>query len=352
MSDQIRKRKVDHLSICLKKDVECKNITTGLEYVYIVHNALPEIDLDDVNTSSDFFGFKLSFPLLFDSITGGSKESKQVNQTLAEVAKEKGLGMFLGSVRPALEDPNTFDSYTIARDTAPDIFIGLNIGAPQLSRGFDLDRLKSLLNDMKANALSIHLNPLQESVQVEGEPFFRSVLEKIRFLVKNLNIPIIVKEVGCGISREVATKLELAGVSAINVAGLGGTNWAIVESIRSRMLGDNQKAELGDIFSSWGIPTSISIIECAQNVKIPIIASGGIRNGLDMFKSMVLGAKYCSIALPVLRASKSIQELSLLVDKFLIEFKTAMFLSGCKSVNELKSVRYYLGPQLKGLLTR
>lgn len=352
MSDQIKKRKVDHLSICLKKDVECKNVTTGLEYVYIVHNALPEIDLDDVDTSSDFFGYKLSFPLLFDSITGGSKEAKQVNRIVAEVAKEKGLGMFLGSIRPALEDSNMLDSYTIARDIAPDIFIGLNVGAPQLSRGFDLDRLKSILNDLKANALSIHLNPLQESVQFEGEPFFRSVLERIRFLVKNLNVPIIVKEVGCGISREVATKLELSGVSAINVAGLGGTNWAIVESIRSKMLGNDFKAELGDLFSSWGIPTSISIIECVQSVKIPIIASGGIRNGLDMFKAMVLGARYCSIALPVLRASKSSQELSLLADKFLAGFKTAMFLTGCKSVNDIKSVRYYLGPQLKGLLAR
>jgi len=351
MSDAVKRRKVDHLSICLKHDVECKAASTGLEYVHLVHNALPEMDLNEVDTSTDIFGFKLSFPLLFDSITGGSKESKQINRNIAEVAREKGLGLFLGSIRPALEDPEILDSYAVAREVAPETFIGLNIGAPQLSKGFDVDRLRTFISDLKANALSIHLNPLQESVQVEGEPCFRSVLEKIRFLVKSLGVPVVVKEVGCGISREVAAKLELAGVSAINVAGLGGTNWAIVESLRAKMLGDNSKAELGNIFSTWGIPTALSIIECARAVKVPIIASGGIRSGLDMAKAMVLGAKYCSMALPVLRASKSVQHLSSLVDRLQAEFRTAMFLAGCRRVDELKSVRYYMDYQLRSWVT-
>ncbi|MBC7091042.1 MAG: type 2 isopentenyl-diphosphate Delta-isomerase [Nitrososphaeria archaeon] len=352
MSDQTRRRKVDHISICLKQDIECKNISTGLEYVHILHNALPEMDLDEVDTTSNIFGYKISFPLIFDSITGGSRESKAINRNIAEVAKEKNLALFLGSIRPAIEDPNSLDSYTIARDVAPETFIGLNIGASQLSRGFDIDKLKSFINNIKANALSIHLNPLQESIQVEGEPLFKSVLEKIHFLVKNLGVPIVVKEVGCGISREVASKLELAGVSAINVAGLGGTNWATVESLRAKMFGNDVKAELGALFSTWGIPTAVSIIECAQTVKVPVIASGGIRSGLDMAKALVLGAKYCSIALPVLRASKSISQLSSLVDKFLMEFKVSMFLAGCRSVEELKSVRYYMDYPLRSWIMR
>ncbi|MEM3403904.1 MAG: type 2 isopentenyl-diphosphate Delta-isomerase [Nitrososphaeria archaeon] len=352
MSDKVQRRKVDHISICLKENVESPT-SAGFEHLHLVHNSLPEIDFEEVNPSTSIFGHKLSFPFLFDSITGGPKETKAINQAISEVAQEKSLGLFLGSVRSALEDPSTKDTYIVARDVAPDIFLAVNIGAPQLSRNFDLDKLKNFISDVKADALVVHLNPLQEVIQVDGEPYFRGVYEKIRYIVKNVNLPVIVKEVGAGISKETAAKLELAGVSAINVAGLGGTNWAIVESIRSRKLGDHSKGALGKLFSIWGIPSVVSLIECAQNVKIPLISSGGVRSGLDIAKSLVLGAKYGAMALPVLKSvKKSKLDLSSFVDQLLFEFKTAMFLTGCRSVTELKTVRYFIDSYLRSWLER
>jgi len=352
MSDKVQRRKVDHISICLKEKVESP-VSAGFEHLHLVHNSMPEMDFGDVDPSTSIFGHRLSFPFLFDSITGGPKETKAINQAISEVAQEKGLGLFLGSIRSALEDSSTKDTYFVARDVAPDVFLAVNIGAPQLSRSLDIDKLKSLISDVKADALVVHLNPLQEVVQVDGEPNFKGVYDKIRFLVKNVNVPIIVKEVGAGISKETAAKLELAGVSAINIAGLGGTNWAIVESIRSKKLGDLSKGSLGELFSSWGIPSVVSLIECAQNVKVPLISSGGVRSGLDIAKSLVLGAKYGAMALPVLRSvKKSKLTLSSFVDQLLFEFKTAMFLTGCRNVTELKTVRYFMDSDLKSWLGR
>ena len=340
---EVLKRKVDHMSICLKEDVESKGITAGFEHVHLLHNPMPEIDFEEIDPSTEIFDVKMAFPLMFDALTGGTSESKIVNQTIAEVAKEKGLGMFLGSVRAALEDSSVADTYMIAREKAPDIFLAANIGAPQLSRGFDIDKLKSFVADIKATALVVHLNPLQEVVQVNGEPNFKGVYEKIRSLTKEVHIPIIVKEVGTGFSKEVAVKLEFAGVAAINVSGLGGTNWATVESIRSRRMGDKVKAFLGAAFSNWGVPTVVSLVECAQILKIPVIASGGVRSGIDIAKALVLGAKYCAMALPVLKkAQKSNVALSEFADQILLELKTSMFLTGCRKVSEMRNVRYFV----------
>ena len=353
MIDKVQKRKADHISICLKEDVESKGISAGFEYVHLIHNAMPEIDFEEVDTTTSIFGKALKYPLLFDSITGGSDEGKPLNETMAQVAEEKGLGMFLGSVRAALEDPSTKETYTIARDVAPNIFLALNIGAPQLSKGLDIDKLKALISDTKANAIVVHLNPLQEVVQVDGEPSFKGVYEKIDLLAKNIGIPVVVKEVGSGIAKETAAKLELAGVSCINIAGLGGTNWATVESNRSKMLGDKSKSSLGESFLGWGIPTVVSLIECASTVKIPLIASGGLRNGLDIAKALVLGAKYGAMALPILKlAKKSKPSLSTYVDQMFLEFKTAMFLTGCKKVDELRRVRYFLDLPLQSWFSR
>lgn len=353
MSEKIRGRKADHISICLKEDVESKGVSPGFEYIHLVHNAMPEINFEELDASTNIFGKTLKYPLLFDSLTGGSEEARSLNQTIAQVAEEKGLGMFLGSVRAALEDTSVKDTYTIARDVAPNIFLALNIGAAQLSKGLDIDKLKSLVSDTKANAISVHLNPLQEVIQVEGEPNFKGVYGKIEFLTKNIGVPVVVKEVGTGISKETAAKLELAGVSCINISGLGGTNWATVESIRSKMLGDKSKSNLGAAYSGWGIPTVVSLIECASTVKIPLIASGGLRNGLDLAKALVLGAKYGSIALPVLKlAKKSKSSLSSYVDQISSEFKTAMFLTGCKKVDELHRVRYFIDHYLHTWISR
>ncbi|MGQ9780876.1 MAG: type 2 isopentenyl-diphosphate Delta-isomerase [Nitrososphaeria archaeon] len=353
MSERVQRRKADHISICLKHDIESKAVLSGFECVHLIHNALPEIDFVEVDTSSAIFGRRLSFPLLFDSITGGSKESKSINQTIAEVAQEKALGMFLGSARAALEDPSSLETYSVARDVAPDIFLAINIGAPQLSKGLDIDKLKAFASALKADAITVHLNPLQEVIQVDGEPNFKGVYDGIKLLSKHLSVPVIVKEVGMGISKETAAKLELAGVACIDVAGLGGTNWAMVESIRSKMLGDRSKSALGNTFEAWGIPTVVSLIECVQNSKIPVIASGGVRSGIDVAKSLVLGAKYCAMALPVLKhAVKSKSSLSTYVDQLLLEFKTAMFLTGSRGVDDLKGVRYFVDSPLQDWLSR
>ncbi len=353
MSERVQRRKADHISICLKYDVESKAVPSGFEYVHLVHNALPEVDLLEVDTSSAIFGRRLSFPLLFDSMTGGSKESKSINRVVAEVAQEKSVGMLLGSARAALEDPSSLETYSVARDAAPDIFLAVNIGAAQLSKGLDIEKLKGFASALKADAVAVHLNPLQEVVQVDGEPNFKGVYDGIKLLSKNIGLPLIVKEVGMGISKETAAKLELAGVSCIDVAGLGGTDWAIVESIRSKMLGDRSKSALGGTFSAWGIPTVLSLMECAESSKVPIIASGGVRSGLDVAKALVLGAKYGAMALPVLKhAVKSKSSLSAYVDQLLLEFKTAMFLTGCRRVDELKGVRYFVDFPLQSWLSR
>ena len=340
--NEIRKRKEEDIELILKEGVQSR-ATTLLECVKLIHNALPELSFDEIDLSTEFLGHKFSFPILIDSMVGGSPKAKELNRNLALAAEELGIGMGVGSQRAALEDEGLADSYKVVREVAPNAFVMANIGAAQL-KSMKKRELKKLIDMVKADALAIHLNPLQELIQPEGETDFRGVLEKIDE-ISDL-VPVIVKEVGAGISREVAIKLELAGVSAINVAGLGGTSWAGVESLRARGV-DERKEMLGELLWDWGIPTAASLIEVRNAVKIPVIASGGLRNGLEVAKCIALGADMTAMAYPLLKAaSKSKEEVVEFLKDRALELKAAMFLVGAKNVEELKGARYVITGEL------
>ncbi len=344
--DIIKQRKLEGLKIPLSEEVEAKTTSTYLEYVQLIHNALPELDFDDIDTSTTFLNHKFSAPLIIDSMTGGTPEASKINERLAETAEELGLGMGLGSQRAGLKSKELAETYSIAREHAPNAFLIANIGGAQLAKGLSVDEAKQIIDMINANALVVHLNPLQELVQPEGEPKFKGVFDKIVELVKSLKVPVIVKEVGAGISKEVATKLELAGVSAINVAGSGGTSWAGVEKLRAESVGSELKAHLGEMFWDWGIPTAASLIEVRKAVKLPLVASGGLRNGLEVAKCLNIGADMCAMALPFLKqAAVSKEAVMEFANVLLNELKSAMYLVGAGNVKTLKASRHILtGP--------
>lgn len=344
--DIIKQRKLEGLKIPLSEEVEAKTTSTYLEYVQLIHNALPELDFDDIDTSTTFLNHKFSAPLIIDSMTGGTPEASKINERLAETAEELGLGMGLGSQRAGLKSKELAETYSIAREHAPNAFLIANIGGAQLAKGLSIDEAKQIIDMINANALVVHLNPLQELVQPEGEPKFKGVFDKIVELVKSLKVPVIVKEVGAGISKEVATKLELAGVSAINVAGSGGTSWAGVEKLRAESVGSELKAHLGEMFWDWGIPTAASLIEVRKAVKLPLVASGGLRNGLEVAKCLNIGADMCAMALPFLKqAAVSKEAVMEFANVLLNELKSAMYLVGAGNVKTLKASRHILtGP--------
>ncbi len=344
--DIIKQRKLDGLMIPLSKEVQAKATSTYLEYVTLIHNALPELDFDEIDTSTTFLNHKFSAPLIIDSMTGGTPEAAKINERLAETAETLGLGMGLGSQRAGLKSKELEETYSIARQHAPNAFLIANIGGAQLAKGLSIDEAKRIIDMINANALVIHLNPLQELVQPEGEPKFKGVFNKIAELVNSLNIPVIVKEVGAGISKEVASRLEVAGVRAINVAGSGGTSWAGVEKLRAESIGSELKTHLGEMFWDWGIPTAASLIEVKRVVKLQLIASGGLRNGLEVAKCLAIGADMCAMAFPFLKqAAISKEAVMQFADLLLNELKSTMYLVGAKDIRTLKTSRYVLtGP--------
>ncbi len=339
----IKQRKKDGIDIPLQKNVQAKTTSTYLEYVKLVHNALPELDYDDIDTSTKFLDKKFAAPIIIDSMTGGTDEATVINGRLGELAEKYGFGMGLGSQRAGLKSEELAATYSIARKNAPNAFLIANIGGAQLAKGLTIDEARKIVKMIKANALVVHLNPLQELVQPEGEPRYRGVLGKISDLAKTIDVPVIVKEVGAGISKEVAIKLEMAGVAAINVAGAGGTSWAGVEKLRAEAVKADLKRHLGEMFWDWGIPTAASLIEARKAVRIPLIASGGLRTGLEVAKCVALGASIAAMAYPFLRAaSQSRENLFAFADMLLAELRSAMFLVGARNISALASSKYIL----------
>jgi len=343
----IKQRKREGIVIPLTRNVQAKESSTYLEYVKLIHNALPEIDFDAVDTSQKFLGHNFKAPIIIDSMTGGTPEATKINSRLSLAAEKFGLGMGLGSQRAGLLSSELAETYSIARSNAPNAFLVANIGGAQLSKGLKIKDIKNMIQMIEADALVVHLNPLQELIQPEGEPKYKGVLSKIKEICSNFDIPIIVKEVGAGISMDVAKRLQSAGVSAINVAGSGGTSWAGVEKLRAETAHDSNKINLGELFWDWGIPTAVSLIEVRKSVKIPVIASGGIRNGLEIAKCVALGANMCGMAFPFLRhASKSLESLYEFTSRTLIELRSAMFLVGSKNINQLGKTRFMVTGEL------
>jgi len=336
--NQIEKRKDDHIRICLEEDVRAKRITSGFEDVFLLHRALPEVNRDKIDLSTEAFGHKFSAPVIVEGITGGTQKALKINANIAQAVEELGLGMGVGSQRAALEDPKLERTYSIARKKAPNAFLIANIGGPQIKGEYDLEKIEKAVEMVDADALAIHLNPLQEAVQPEGETDYTGIFVKIKEITSALKLPVIVKETGAGISAEEAKKLKAAGVSGIDVAGAGGTSWAAVEYYRARQRGDQFGQEVGKDLWDWGIPTVVSLVEVLQSVDLPVIASGGVRSGSDIAKALALGADLAGFALPVLGpALKSSEEVKSKISLMLHQLRTVSFLVGASSMEALKA---------------
>ena len=331
----ISNRKLEHLLICKNYDVEFKDKTTGFEDIELVHNALPEVDKNEIDLSTSVFGKKLDSPLFITAITGGHPASKDINKQLAIVAEQNNIALGVGSQRAACEHPELADTYSVVRENAPDCLLVGNIGAPQLNLS------NKAVEILDADILAIHLNPLQESIQPEGDLDARGYLDLISKITDLVDIPVMAKETGCGISAETAKQLADAGVSFIDVEGAGGTSWAAVETYRS------DDKYYGELFWDWGIPTAISTAEVVNTVDVPVISSGGIRTGLEAAKAIALGADSVGMALPFLKKSISQEDLNQFIKKFNDSLRIAMFLVGANNIEELKQSKLVISGKTK-----
>jgi isopentenyl-diphosphate delta-isomerase len=295
---QISQRKLDHIRINLEEDVQGKGITSGLERYRFVHQALPELDLAQIDLAVELLGKTLKAPLIISSMTGGAEALERINLTLAEAAQATGIAMGVGSQRAAIKDPSVAYTYQVRR-VAPDILLFANLGAVQLNYGYGVDECRRAVEMIEADALILHLNVLQESVQPEGNTNWRGLLRRIEEVCKALEVPVVAKEVGWGISEQVARQLAAAGVAAIDVAGAGGTSWSEVERHRAPT---ERLRRVAGAFVDWGIPTAESIQMVRRGAPgLPIIASGGLRDGVDVAKAIALGATATAMASPYLK---------------------------------------------------
>lgn len=331
---KIQARKADHIRISSEEDVQ-SGLTTGLENVHLIHEALPEINLDEVDLAISLFNKQLSAPVLISSMTGGTAGALKINKMLAEAAAELGLALAVGSQRAAIEQPQLASTYQVRKfGTIPLLFA--NLGAIQLNMGYGIDECLRAVDMIEADGLILHLNPLQEALQPDGNTHFANLLSKIETVCKKISIPVIVKEVGWGISAKTAQRLARAGVAAIDIAGAGGTSWSQVESFR---ISDPTQSEIAGTFKGWGIPTAKTIQLVRQNApNVLIFASGGLRNGLDIAKCLALGAKLGGFAHPLLLASNvSYTHLCRTLSRYIKELKLCLFLTGKKNFNEFDS---------------
>ncbi len=327
-------RKADHIRICLEEDVQFQQTTNGLERYRFTHCCLPELDRNEIDISTTFLGKRLGAPLLISSMTGGTEQARIINYRLAEVAQHYKLAMGVGSQRVAVEKPQLADTFAV-RKSAPDVLLFANLGAVQLNYDYGLDECLRIIDILEADALILHLNPLQESIQTRGDTNFKGLLDKIHNVCNQLPVPVIAKEVGNGISAAMAEKLIAAGVKAIDVAGAGGTSWAKVEGERTE---NPLQRRLGNTFADWGLPTA----ECITSIRaasgdIPLIASGGLRHGLDVAKAIALGADIAGLAMPFLQAAaESVNALHNLASVLVAEVTTVLFCTGNATLNDLK----------------
>ena len=335
----ISDRKLEHLLICENYDVEFKDKTTGFEDIELIHNVLPEIDKNDIDLSTSVFGKKLDSPIFITAITGGHPTAKNINKQLAVAAENNGIALGVGSQRAACEHPELMNTYSVVRDNAPDCLLVGNIGAPQLNLA------EKAVEMLDADILAIHLNPLQESIQPEGDLDARGYLDLIAQITESVNIPVVAKETGCGISAESAKALVGAGVDYIDIEGAGGTSWAAVETYRA------EDRYLGEIFWDWGIPTAVSTVEVVNAVDVPVISSGGIRTGLEAAKAIALGADAVGMALPFLKSSASQEQLNKFIERFNDSLRIAMFLVGANDINELKQSNLVIRGKTREWLT-
>ena len=336
MSKVTAERKADHIRVNLEEDVE-SGLISGFDSLRFEHNALPELDLAEIDLSQVMLEKPLAAPLLISSMTGGTSQAAAINRTLAVAAQEAGIAMGLGSQRVAIEDPGLADTFNV-RAEAPDVLLFANLGAVQLNYGYGPDEAQRVIDMVEADALVLHLNALQEAVQPEGDTNFSGLLPKIQAVAEAVSVPLIAKEVGWGISAEVASRLVDSGVAIIDVAGAGGTSWSQVEMHRAS---DEKDVELASRFVDWGIPTAEAVRQVrAALPDTPIIASGGLRSGLDLAKSIALGAQLGGMAGPFLRAAVQSSETVVdLIARTSSELRVCMFATGSRDLDALRSAR-------------
>ena len=333
-SDTVQRKK-DHIDLCLNDDVGFNERTTGFENYIFEHNAITEVDYDKIRLSTKFLEKKINYPFLISCMTGGTSEAERINEKLAVAARELNVPIGVGSQRQALEDSSFHNSYKVIRENAGSVPVLGNIGAAQIVSIKDVEKIRLLIDLVNASALVIHVNPLQELLQQNGEPNFKGLLKRIEKLVKKIDVPIIVKEVGAGISKANAQKLLDAGVKGIDVAGAGGTSWAQVELKRNK--------DEHEYFRNWGLPTSFCVRENAKlkkKYKFELISSGGIQSGIEIAKSISLGADICASARPIL---KSVMENETegainLITAWFEEVRKIMYLTGAQNVKQLKKI--------------
>ena len=326
----INQRKVDHVKLVATHD-ELDRSRGYFDRIHLTHRALPELDLEHIDGSVEWMGKRLSFPLLISSMTGGTDEELiRLNRNLASAAEAEGVALAVGSQRVMLKEEGAAASFAL-RDAAPTTLLLGNVGAVQLNYGVGVEECRRMVKVLGADGLYLHLNPLQEAVQPEGDTRFGGLASKIAELVKELNVPVVVKEVGCGLSVEDAVLLKEAGVRFVDVAGSGGTSWSMVESKRSA------DRSIGELFGDWGIPTPEALrLMKPFSPDFDLIASGGIRNGLDMAKCVILGASLCGLARPFLKpALESAEAVREVIGRLRREYETALFLMGVESTQAL-----------------
>jgi isopentenyl-diphosphate delta-isomerase len=308
--------------------------------VTIVHDAVPDTDAADVDLHVRFLGKLLELPLVISGMTGGHGRALAVNELLARVAERRGIAMGVGSQRAALRDPMLIPTYAIVRECAPHAFVIANVGISQLVKqdresALGAKDVAKIVSMVKADALAVHLNYLEESVQPEGQTRARGGLAAIRALTHRARVPVIAKETGAGITRDVAVRLRRAGVKAIDVGGVGGTSFAAVEALRAAARSDDARSGLGNRFREWGVPTAVAVVGAAA-AGLPVIATGGVRSGLDAAKALALGATLVGVGRPLLQAAlRGEDTVERWIDAFALELRTAVFLAGVRRVSDL-----------------
>jgi isopentenyl-diphosphate delta-isomerase len=346
-SEEVKQRKAEHVDVSLHNDVSAPQASSWLD-VHFVHQCLPEVDLDDIDTSVTFLGKRLRYPILISSMTGGHPDVARINQILARAAEEFGLAMGVGSQRAGIVTKSVAHTYAIAREQAPSALLIANIGAPQLivqerHPAFTLDDVRTAVAMIQADALAVHMNVLQEAAQPEGDRRTRGCYAALRELTGQIGLPVIAKETGAGICREQALWLKDAGVSALDVGGAGGSSMAAMETYRATARGNMRAARIGQLFRDWGIATPIAVVESGV-AGLPIIATGGVRSGLDAARALALGATLVGMAFPFLRAaSEGYEAVCDFIEQFVTELKVAMQLSGAATVADLRQVDIVVG---------
>jgi len=355
MTDEVKQRKIEHIGVALGQDISVAQRANWND-IQFVHQALPEVDLDEIDTSVNFFGHRLRYPIFMSSLTGGHPDVTSINRNLALAAEYYGLALGVGSQRAGIINPDVASSYAVTREYAPHTFLIANIGAPQLitqSRHapFTIGQVERAIEMIGANALAIHMNSLQEAAQPEGDRRAAGEAAALKALTGQIEVPVIAKETGAGICREQALLLRSCGVAAIDVGGAGGSSMSAMEAARSEARGDERTRNIGLLFRDWGIATPVSIVE-ASVAHVPLIATGGVRNGLDMARALAMGATLAGMGFPFLKAaSESYEAVCELVEGIVAELKVAMQLSGAVSIEQLQQADIVVTGETRNWLT-